>query len=109
MKFNVLLIAANVRKGGAHRINNSQDVIRVTNATTTTGYIVRRGYYRKIIKNFRQGLRKLVKNIQKPRRRHFVIDRYWIRLQRVNRWFCLAYQKESYSDIQRCNVKYRMK
>lgn len=25
MKFNVLLIAANVRKGGAHRINNSQD------------------------------------------------------------------------------------
>ena len=90
---------------------NNKDVIRITNATTTTGYIVRQRYYRKMIQNFRQGLAKLKKNINKQSRRHFVIDRYWIRLQKVDRWFCLypihAYQRESYSDIQRCNVNYK--
>ena len=75
--------------------------IKIFNCQTTTGYIVRREYYEKLIQNYKEGINKLLKE---PENNDYKIDKYWFKLQRQDRWFLIipltVVQKEDYSDIE---------
>jgi hypothetical protein len=83
-------------------------VIQVYNCQTTTGYIVRQHYYDKLIANFREGIKHLMKNPENHR--EFAIDMYWKRLQKEDRWLMLlpltVTQRPSYSNVEGRDVDY---
>jgi glycosyl transferase family 25 len=76
--------------------------IQVFNCITTTGYIVQKHYYDKIIENYREGILKLMKEPEK--KKMYAIDKYWLNLQMEHKWFMLippcVVQYENYSDIE---------
>jgi glycosyl transferase family 25 len=76
--------------------------IKVSNCQTTTGYIVKREYYDKIIGNFKEGIQKQIKEPSVP---EYKIDKYWFKLQRDDNWFLITplsvIQREDYSDIEK--------
>ena len=76
--------------------------IQVTNCQTTTGYIVKREYYNKLIDNFKEGIQKQIKEPSVP---EYKIDKYWFKLQRDDNWFLIiplsVIQREDYSDIEK--------
>ena len=57
--------------------------IQVSHCQTTTGYIVRKPYYDVLIKNFKEGIEKLIRN----EKDHllYAIDRKWTELQRKDK------------------------
>jgi glycosyl transferase family 25 len=76
--------------------------IRVFNCQTTTGYIVKKQYYDRLIKNYKEGIKNLLKE---PTNNEYKIDKYWFRLQREDKWYLIIplsiIQKEDYSDIEK--------
>ena len=82
--------------------------MQVYNCQTTTGYIVRRHYYDKLIANFREGIKHLMRNPENHR--EYAIDIYWKRLQQQDRWFMLIpltiTQRASYSNVEGREVDY---
>jgi len=76
--------------------------IKVSNCQTTTGYIVKREYYNKLIDNFKEGIQKQIKEPSVP---EYKIDKYWFKLQRDDNWFLIiplsVIQREDYSDIEK--------
>ena len=76
--------------------------IKVSNCQTTTGYIVKREYYDKLISNYKEGIEKQIKEPNKP---DYKIDKYWFKLQRDDNWFLITplsvIQREDYSDIEK--------
>jgi len=82
--------------------------IKVSHCQTTTCYLVNGKYFQTLIDNIKAGLYNLIKN---PKNRfHFAIDKYWLNLQKKDRWFLIipltVVQKEGYSDIEHKNVNY---
>ena len=82
---------------------------QISNCQTTTGYIVKQHYYDTLINNFREGLKKLMKN--PTNKREFAIDIYWKCLQTSDRWYIVlpltVHQLEGYSDIEERDTDYR--
>ena len=82
---------------------------QISNCQTTTGYIVKQHYYDTLINNFREGLKKLMKN--PANKREFAIDIYWKCLQTSDRWYIVlpltVHQLEGYSDIEERDTDYR--
>lgn len=82
--------------------------IQVTSCQTTTAYIVKSHYYDTLIRNYREGINKLMRN--PTQRLDYAIDRYWFQLQRRDRWFLITplsvVQREDYSDIEQCFTNY---
>ena len=81
---------------------------RIFQCQTTTGYIVKKGYYDTLISNFKESVQNLV---QYPERgREFALDIYWKRLQMCDFWYMITpptvTQYESYSDIESKTVNY---
>lgn len=80
----------------------SEDVVRLTEVQTTTGYVVRSHYYATLIANMREGLALLMRH--PGSRRDFAVDVYWKRLQLGDRWYMVwppsVSQQEGYSDIE---------
>ena len=80
----------------------SECCIKVTNCQTTTGYIVKKSYYDKLIQNYKEGIQKLLKE---PSNNEYKIDKYWFKLQRLDNWYLIIpltiVQKEDYSDIEK--------
>jgi glycosyl transferase family 25 len=76
--------------------------IRVFNCQTTTGYIVKKQYYDRLIQNYKEGIKNLLKE---PTNNEYKIDKYWFRLQREDKWYLIIplsiIQKEDYSDIEK--------
>ena len=76
--------------------------IKVLNCQTTTGYIVKNEYYDKLIKNYKDGIKRL---IETNNHFNYNIDKYWFRLQRKDNWFLIiplsVVQKGDYSDIEK--------
>ena len=76
--------------------------IKVSNCQTTTGYIVKKEYYDKLIENFRESIEKQLKD---PEATEYKIDKYWFKLQREDNWFLIIpltiIQREDYSDIEK--------
>jgi glycosyl transferase family 25 len=80
----------------------NDNCIKVMNCQTTTGYIVKKHYYDKLIDNFKTGIQKLIKE---PTNNLYKIDKYWFSLQREDNWYLIIplsiVQKEDYSDIEK--------
>jgi hypothetical protein len=76
--------------------------IQVMNCITTTGYIVKKHYYHKLMANFKEGVLTFMKNPDQKNK--YAIDKYWLQLQMNDRWFMIIppciIQKEDYSDVE---------
>jgi GR25 family glycosyltransferase involved in LPS biosynthesis len=109
LKFDVFLLAGNVAKSAKIIVvDSNQDIFKISNVQTTAAYIVKSSYYEKLLSNFKEGYKNLLK---KPKSyRKYAIDMYWKRLQKDDRWLIKLplkiTQKASYSDIEKCNVDY---
>jgi glycosyl transferase family 25 len=81
--------------------------IKVLNCQTTTGYIVKKNYFQKLIDNFKEGINKLLKE---PKNNEYKIDKYWFNLQKRDNWYLLIplsiIQREDYSDIEKKNTNF---
>lgn len=105
LDYDVFLLAGNIRKpitkvdGFAYRVQKS---------FTTTGYVVKKHYYDKLITNIENGIAQLLKYPDKHG--HFAIDTYWMNLQKVDIWLILiprtVTQYTDYSDIEEKDVNY---
>lgn len=82
--------------------------IKVRHCQTTTGYIVKKHYYDKLIQNIKKGLNYLLREPEK----HFLyaIDKYWLQLQKIDKWYLIVplsvVQQPGYSDIENKNTNY---
>lgn len=87
---------------------HSDVALRVRNCQTTSGYLVANHYYKTLLNNFETALKAL---LLRPHRRGFRIDMFWKRLQKKDKWFALqpfnAYQRASYSDIERRRTSFK--
>lgn len=105
-QWDVVLIGAN-NVPPYHKI--SDHYVRVSNAQTTTCYIVNEHYYDTLIDNFRSGVLRLMK--QPSNKRNYAIDIYWKSLQPIHKWYLLipltVYQKEDFSNIEDRVVNYK--
>jgi GR25 family glycosyltransferase involved in LPS biosynthesis len=76
--------------------------IQVSNIQTTTGYIVMKPYYDKLLSNFKDGLREFMRN--PTNKRQLSIDMYWKRLQSIDKWYMIipatVTQYGNHSDIE---------
>ena len=103
--WDVLIIGGNVVK--PYKLIDDY-CLRTVNCQTTTGYIVKNHYYTKLIDNFKEGLRKLLNDLNN--RREYAIDIYWKTLQKEDKWYLLypltVTQYENYSDIEMKNTNY---
>ena len=101
--WDVLLLSCNKEK----RENHSDIVDKVKNSQTTSGFLVNKYYYQKLLNNFRTAYKQLEKTDNQNR---FSIDMYWKLLQETDNWFVLkkvaGIQRESYRDIEKKTVNY---
>jgi len=79
---------------------------RLISAQTTTGYVVNRSYYSKLLQNFKESYN-LLKEQNNPNL--FALDQYWKNLQAKDNWYILSmvYQRPDFSDIENRFVDYR--
>ena len=102
--WDVLLLGANIVPP-YFRVNHL--CMKVHNAQTTTGYIVKEAYYNTLLQNIKTGISALLLS-QNPKR--FAIDIYWKKLQQLDQWVILiplaVVQRPDYSDIERRHVNY---
>jgi glycosyl transferase family 25 len=103
--FDVVLIAGNNLP--PHNIID-ESCVQVTHCQTTTGYLVKRHYYDKLIANYKEGILNLMKSPNDHR--FFAIDKYWFNLQAVDKWYLITpltvTQREDYSDIEKRPTNY---
>ena len=82
---------------------NDDTSIQILNCLTTTCYIVKDHYYDTLIKNYNEGILNLMKNPTDKDK--YCIDKYWLHLQRKDKWYLLipltVIQREDYSDIEK--------
>ena len=106
-KWDVLLLAGNNLP--PFTTNADGLSIQVTHCQTTTGYIVKRHYYDALISNIKEGITKLMK--ESEHHYYFAIDKYWLQLQKQDRWMLLipiiVVQKPDYSDIEKKYTDYQ--
>ena len=104
-KSDVVLLAGN-NLPPYTRIDDS--CVKVSRCQTTTGYIVKRHYYDKLIANIKEGICKLLREPEK----HFLyaIDKQWFKLQEIDTWLLVTpltvTQREDYSDIEKRPTNY---
>jgi len=99
LKWDVAIVAGN---NMIPYIPISDYCIKVFNCQTTTGYIVKNSYYDKLIQNYKEGIKGMLKE---PNNNDYKIDKYWFRLQQMDNWYLIIpltiIQKEDYSDIEK--------
>lgn len=83
--------------------------IQVNYCQTTTGYLIKNHYFITLIKNIRESIANL---IREPNKRFiYAIDKYWISLQKTDKWFLITpltvTQREDYSNIEKKNTNYK--
>jgi len=106
IEWDVLFVAGNT----APPFGDSTDFcIRTYNVRSTTGYIVAKHYYDILINNFREGIKKLIR--EPENKKEYAIDMYWRPLQETGKWYILiplsVYQYETYSDVENRTVNYK--
>ena len=82
--------------------------IQIYNCQTTTGYIVQKHYYDKLIQNYKEGIQNLIKNSDNN---EYKIDKHWFKLQRTDNWYLViplsVVQREDYSDIEKKTTNFK--
>jgi GR25 family glycosyltransferase involved in LPS biosynthesis len=82
--------------------------IKVGSCQTTTGYLVNGHYFDTLIENYREGIKLLLANPEKPVL--YAIDKYWFNLQKRDNWYLIiplsVTQREDYSDIEKRATNY---
>ena len=87
---------------------------KIFEASSTSGYIIKRDYVRKVMDKFIEAIIGMEKFRNVSARDiiydRFAIDQIWKSLQRIDDWYCtipmLGYQIDSFSDIEKRNVDY---
>ena len=106
-KWDVLLLAGNNLPPFTTNCDGLS--IQVSHCQTTTGYIVKRHYYDTLISNIKEGITKLMR--EPEHHYYFAIDKYWLQLQKEDRWMLLVpitvVQKPDYSDIEKKYTDYQ--
>jgi GR25 family glycosyltransferase involved in LPS biosynthesis len=101
--FDVFLLGVNIRKYEQY----NSDFIRVIKGLTTTGYIVKKHYFTKLLENYEEGLKKLLNT---NRIELYSVDTFTSLLQSNDKWLTFeklnVSQLPSYSDIVKLNVDY---
>lgn len=102
IQWDVLLVGANVVPP-YHAIEDY--CVRVFNAQTTTGYIVKCGMYDVLLETFKESCQLQMKNPGQPGVSNpYAIDIWWKRLQPQYFWYIITpltvTQRESYSEIE---------
>jgi len=104
LEWDVLLLGANIAPPYT-RINHI--CMKVKNAQTTTGYMVKEAYYDILLQNIKTGISSLLLS-QNPKQ--CAIDIYWKKLQKLDHWVILiplaVVQRPDYSDIECRHVNY---
>jgi len=102
IEWDVILVAGN-NMVPYNPIN--ENCIQVLNCQTTTGYIVKKQYFDKLITNYREGIQLLLRNQDK--KNLYAIDKYWLKLQKLDKWYLViplsVVQKVDFSDIE-CKI-----
>ena len=82
--------------------------VKVSHCQTTTGYLVQQHYYDILIKNYKEGILRLMK--EPENHRLYAIDKYWFNLQAIHNWYLITpltvTQREDYSDIEKRPTNY---
>lgn len=108
IEFDVFMLAGNLIGNNKKNIRNDY-YIKINKCYTTTGYIVKKHYYDKLINNIEEGINNLVKEYKKNL---YAIDVYWGVLQRNDNWYILyprtISQLPCYSDIEKRYVNYKI-
>lgn len=104
--WDVLLLGSNM----GPPFDKEKGCLRVFNAQTTTGYIVKQYYYDTLLSSFKNSVGYLLSDYNV---KLFAIDIQWKRLQQRDRWYVLhpltVIQREDYSDIEKGIVNYSSK
>jgi GR25 family glycosyltransferase involved in LPS biosynthesis len=105
--FDVFLLAGNLRPPIFQ--TNYENIVKVSKSFTTTGYIVKKHYYDKLIDNIDEGIRLLLKNPGGEFNDN-AIDSYWMKLQESDKWYIVMprtiTQRPIYSDIEKRYTDY---
>ena len=101
--YDVLLIGYNMKNSEPY----DDELLKVLNSQTTSAYLVNNKFYDTLIENWEEGNKLLEETNDREK---YSLDIYWKRLQPNNNWYAfkqrLGIQRESYSDIEKTNVKY---
>ena len=104
--WDVLLLGTNM----GPPFDKEEGCLRVFNAQTTTGYIVKQHYYDTLLNSFKKSVGHLLSDYNV---KLFAIDILWKQLQQRDRWYVLhpltVIQREDYSDIEKGIVNYSSK
>lgn len=105
IEWDVILLAGN-NVGQYRQTNNG--AVQIQMCQTTTGYIVKKEYYDKLLNNFKEGVTKLLR--YPMNHRNYAIDKYWFLLQTKDKWYLIhpltVTQQSNYSDIENKNTNY---
>tara|TARA_B110001450_G_scaffold248438_1_gene264642 strand:+ start:624 stop:2366 length:1743 start_codon:yes stop_codon:yes gene_type:complete len=105
--FDVFLLAGNLIQPIYK--TNYDNIVKVSKCFTTTGYIVKKHYYDKLIDNIDEGIRLLLKNPGGEFNDN-AIDCYWMKLQERDKWYIIMprtiTQRPIYSDIEKRYTDY---
>jgi GR25 family glycosyltransferase involved in LPS biosynthesis len=111
--FDLIMLAYN-HKSVEWRPTHHPILKKVSRVMTISGIMISKEFAPKLLENYKEGHEKLLNHVLKHNKlyRDYIIDVYWQRLQPSSEWFCfsprLGYQRESYSDIEKVNVKYKV-
>jgi GR25 family glycosyltransferase involved in LPS biosynthesis len=101
--WDVLLLGTNM----GPPFDKEEGYLRIFNAQTTTGYIVKQHYYDTLLNSFKKSVGYLLTDYNV---KLFAIDIQWKQLQKRDRWYVLypltVIQREDYSDIEKQQVNY---
>ena len=106
VEWDVLLLGTNM----GPPFDKEENCIRVFNAQTTTGYIVKHHYYDTLIDCFKKSVGNLIRDYNV---KLYSIDIQWKQLQKGDLWYVLypltVIQKDDYSNIENRIVSYGSK
>jgi glycosyl transferase family 25 len=104
-EFDVAIVAGN---NCPPYTNIDETCVQVTRCQTTTGYLVQKHYYDKLINNFRTGILNLMR--EPDNHKLYAIDKFWFHLQKIDKWFLIipltVTQRQDYSDIEKKFANY---
>ena len=105
--FDVVLIAGNNRP--PYKKMDDETCVKVSRCQTTTGYLVKSHYYDTLIQNFKEGIKKLMR--EPDNHILYAIDKHWFQLQEKDNWYLIVpltvIQREDYSDIEKRPTNYK--